>query len=458
MKRTKKGFFENLLKMFRAQETHGMNLNLVDNFQTVIINKSTVSFCKIGTMFHALLDDIKSRRKALLMGIEMEDVVKIPDILVDEPDNNSLGFYFSKIPQNNLQGYEKLLVGIVFGHEAFKGKFGTVEGGKLVLNQPRCYKFLQDIQSLWAALGTLLHICTSGPYRGTEYATTCIRNTANGNSRNVKVILGRLCLVSGYNKTSFATQELKVNYRFIPKCAWPTCIIDFVVFRPFEHCIAKALGIQDFGDRFLARLFPGLEFPTTSTDISKALCQDTSRFLGSKIGLKDWRQITATFSRAHKDPYAVQIRGVDPDNQIRGHNNQTSNENYGITPEDPTGIRFETLKSHLQTAHWWYHLVGIKSGDLSPVDYTANSDDILKKLDQVIEKLDNAEAHIKKLEGHIEGLETRFQTTVTTTVLQDPGVLEPTKKQVRPDNPEFKALRFGRFGTPMVLLLIQKWA
>ena len=154
-------------------------------------------------------------------------------------------------------------------------------------------------------------------------------------------------------------QELKVNYRFIPKCAWPAFIIDFVVFRPFEQCIANALGLQDAGDRFLARLFPGLESPTTSTDISKALRQHTSKFLGSKIGLKDWRQITATFSRAHKDPHAVQIRGIDPDNQIRGHNNQTANGSYGVLSEDPAGVGFETLMSHLQTAHWWYHLVGM---------------------------------------------------------------------------------------------------
>jgi hypothetical protein len=102
--------------------------------------------------------------------------------------------------------------------------------------------------------------------------------------------------------------------------------------------------------------------------------------------------------------------------------------------------------------------IGIKSGDLSPVDYTANSDDILKKLDQVIEKLDNAEAHIKKLEGHIEGLETRFQTTVTTTVLQDPGVLEPTKKQVKKplcnedfiSNNNYRTKYTGQAGQPRV--------
>ena len=76
-----------------------MNLNLVDNFQTVIIGKSAISLSAIGTMFHTLLDDIKYQRRALLKGIELEDEVEIPDVLVDEPDNDTYGFYFGDIPR-----------------------------------------------------------------------------------------------------------------------------------------------------------------------------------------------------------------------------------------------------------------------------------------------------------------------------------------------------------------------
>ena len=120
--------------------------------------------------------------------------------------------------------------------------------------------------------------------------------------------------------------------------------------------------------------------------------------------------------------------------------------------------------------------IGIKIGDLSPVDYTAHSDSVLKKLDHVIEKLDNTETHIKKLEDHIERLETQLSATVTPAVLQDPKTLKPTKKkvnnlfaiktlslttaigqstQVRSGNLKFKVLRFGMIGTTMVLRVVQ---
>jgi hypothetical protein len=81
----------------------------------------------------------------------------------------------------------------------------------LELNLPMCHKFLEEAASIRSMLGSLLHVATYGPYRGTEYVTTCIRNTANGNSRNVKAILGKLCLVSGYNKTSFAVCSASVR-------------------------------------------------------------------------------------------------------------------------------------------------------------------------------------------------------------------------------------------------------
>ena len=158
----------------------------------------------IGAMFHGLLDEIKERRKKLLMGIDLEDLIKYPEsTLVDEPDNLTPGFYFGDIPQNKLKRYEKTLVKLVFEHKEMRRKYGTVTSdGRFVLNHPSCYKFLEEVTSIRSELGTLLHICTPGPYRGTEYAATCVRNAANGNIRNVKVIFGRLCLVSGYNKTS----------------------------------------------------------------------------------------------------------------------------------------------------------------------------------------------------------------------------------------------------------------
>jgi hypothetical protein len=202
----------NRLKKLAKVEQHAASLKLVNDFRTVIIGKSTVTLDGIGAMFHQLLDSIQQRRRKLLGGFELEDQVKIPDILVDEPDNENPGFYFGDVQQNGLKKYEMLLINVVFG-EKLEGVYGTAVDGKLKLNIPKCKKFLEEVADIRSELGTLLHICTSGPYRGTEYAASCIRNTMNGNPRNVKAILGRLCLVSGYNKTTLSVSTSKYHFQ-----------------------------------------------------------------------------------------------------------------------------------------------------------------------------------------------------------------------------------------------------
>ena len=136
----------------------------------------------IGAMFHKLFDSYQQGWKALLGEIGLEELVKISDVLVDKPDNHTPGFYFGKVQHNNLQCYKKLLVQVIFGDKELRGEFGiAMVEGKLVLNQLRCHRFLEEAARLRSELGTLLHFCTSGRYQGTEYTTSCIQNTINGN-------------------------------------------------------------------------------------------------------------------------------------------------------------------------------------------------------------------------------------------------------------------------------------
>ena len=149
----------NLLKKFRNEQEQEINVNLLEDFRTIIVGNSTVTVNGIGAMFHALLDEIKERRKGLLMGIDLEELVTCPNGLVDEPDNVTPGFYFGEIPRNNLKHYEQLLGRLIFGHQEMGKQYGTVTSdGRLVLNHPRCYRFLEKAAAIRSALGTLLHI------------------------------------------------------------------------------------------------------------------------------------------------------------------------------------------------------------------------------------------------------------------------------------------------------------
>ena len=65
----------NLLKKFRHEQEQNVNTNLVDEFRTIIVGKSTVTLSGIGAMFNKLRGSIRERRKRLLMGIDLATII-----------------------------------------------------------------------------------------------------------------------------------------------------------------------------------------------------------------------------------------------------------------------------------------------------------------------------------------------------------------------------------------------
>ena len=174
----------------------------------VLVNGTVVDLSDIGKMFYTLLDEIQERRAALLPGINIEQHINLPDIITDDPNNSSPGFYFGDVEANGLKKYEDLLTDLIMNDPELGPKYLMVgKGEELIPNRKACLTFLQEMESIRSILGTLIFICSGSPYRGTEFATTCIRNLPGGNVRNAKFVFGGLTLVSGYNKTSFSVRS-----------------------------------------------------------------------------------------------------------------------------------------------------------------------------------------------------------------------------------------------------------
>jgi len=137
------------------------------------------------------------------------------------------------------------------------------------------------------------------------------------------------------------------------------CITDWVVFRPFESALAKALGMKDLSERLLYFLLPGVQSPVQSLDISDALYRDTLRYLDCGIGLRQWRQMTVALNQANKDPSAARVVGNQIHNIIRGHDDQTSDQHYGATSEKPVEMAWDLLFACERLSAWWQHLTGL---------------------------------------------------------------------------------------------------
>ena len=174
--------------------------------KTAILGKIKVKVATFGEWYHKLLAELKEMQVDLFGGVGFENEewvpVTVPDILLDEVNTSTPGFCFGDLDSNHLK-YEDASLRTLFHHPDLKDRFGTmIPSGRFVPNPVGCHNFLARSSHARTKLATLLHISCGGPARGTEITTHYLRNHQQGDIRNVMVIDGRLCLVSGYNKTS----------------------------------------------------------------------------------------------------------------------------------------------------------------------------------------------------------------------------------------------------------------
>ena len=158
----------------------------------------------IGHMFYGLLDEVKQRRTRLFSEIDLEEYIELPSIIYDEVNNTTPGFYFGDVKENNLKQYENLLHSLLDNPQWGEKYLILTKDKKITPKVVACREFLKEMESIRSIIGTLIFLCSGSPYRGTEFATTCIRNLPGGNIRNARFMSGDLTLISGYSKTSFS--------------------------------------------------------------------------------------------------------------------------------------------------------------------------------------------------------------------------------------------------------------
>lgn len=100
-------------------------------------------------MFYSLLEEIKQRRTALLSGIDVEQHIQLPDVVIDEVNSSSPRFYFGDVEENNLKGYENLLFTLILDDPQMKQKYITIaKDGKPGPNRAACLHFLNEMESI----------------------------------------------------------------------------------------------------------------------------------------------------------------------------------------------------------------------------------------------------------------------------------------------------------------------
>jgi hypothetical protein len=205
---------KNLAKTISRDQERADKVNLVGPEKDIaILGKITVKMDSFGELYRKVLDEVNEMQEDLFGGIGFDDPewfsFEVPDPLVDLVNFAYPGYCFGDEARNDLKKYEYVGLQALFNHPRLKNRYGCmVSNQKFIPNAVACHEFLRRASLARSKLATATHISVGGPARGTEFTAQFLRNHPQGDSRNVKVIEGDLCLVAGYNKTSSMVSSL----------------------------------------------------------------------------------------------------------------------------------------------------------------------------------------------------------------------------------------------------------
>lgn len=165
----------------------------------------------------------------------------------------------------------------------------------------------------------------------------------------------RTLLLSPSDPSGSQTQRHKVIYRFPPKDLVPFLLREWLIYRPAQVKLAAMLGMEDATHRLKYLAFPGLYKPMESQDLSDMLRTAMRDHIGYEIGLRDWRQIQATFVEAFYDEvFDTFVQPAHYDQ--RGQSFRTGLEYYGVTVEKAFGVPHQKIVAHLNSSEFWQDL------------------------------------------------------------------------------------------------------
>lgn len=199
---------KNLAKKVSADEERADKVNLIGPEKNIaILGRITVRMDAFGELYRQVLDEVNQMQEDLFGGIPFGDKewfsFEVPNPLVDLVNFNHPGYRFGDEERNDLTKYKDLGLRALFHHPRLKDRYGCmVSRNKFIPNVAACHEFLRRAYQARCKLATATHISVGGPARGTEFAAQFLRNHPQGDTRNVKIIEGDICLVAGYNKTS----------------------------------------------------------------------------------------------------------------------------------------------------------------------------------------------------------------------------------------------------------------
>lgn len=352
-----------LLKTVRSDEVNDPKFKFTDAFGREITHEGDlVRLSDIKRMHDAELERYREYVQGVLFFGEAipEGVFPMFDIedLVDNLNNNAVGYSFIDDPKNKFQGFRDSYGAWLLSDPERAEKYVYIHEGKLTWHIDAAMELLglfdglREILAPGSAYSTLLQV------RCSEFARANFRNTT-GAPRNLRIECHILCYVATQDKTS----HLHLRDRNIPHAftrPWAVELIHyFSVFRPFEELLVENLMDKETLHRYRIQLWPGLKRTLTSEQYGDYCGAVTKRYLKKPFKPLLWRSLMTAFAKYLPKSKAFEASKEYFVDMSMMHSTSMSNNRYGRTVDQTNESDFRVTIGCIQAGLDFQKHVGI---------------------------------------------------------------------------------------------------
>ena len=261
------------------------------------------------------------------------------EIIHDDPRNLEPDWSFVKHPLNswNAKSTPTLLEYIISTPELF-AQFGYYDAqGDIIWKPGACYQYMREFFELNMDMFVAMVLSAGEPGRASELASNLLANISGGSIRNALVLFNLFALRGTFNKTSFATSSDKAMVRIplIPVGRLYIRVNAFIrpLFVEWQHVFRPHMA-----HNACHFLFPGLDRPVATRDLSVKLSVSFDRITGFKMSLGTFRQFMSFMSDCNAPIFDAASVVTKSTSEQLGHSEQVHVNHYGIDIRLPHGI------------------------------------------------------------------------------------------------------------------------
>lgn len=297
--------------------------------------------------------------------------------LADDLTSTSVGYSFISDPRNPfLQDRDKLLHGILDDmplRNRFVASFDAVSG-EPVWNKLALKAWLHKYARLEGLLLVRGEMLGGSPGRMTELTGMTYRNIPTSSHRNLVAMGKYIAMLVTYYKGSSMTGTEKLIPHAFDAVTSDLIVQDLSIARPFAE-LAVMICFPDKPDihkLYRNHLFVRNTELFTTKDVTNLMNMYSTPILGHPIGVQSWRHICMAFKRKLSSRLEDLIKEGQQDSieaLQAGHNRNTEDRIYGLSPEALAGLAEDVLPLYLDASTDWQVLGRAVPGGLG-LSYT----------------------------------------------------------------------------------------